>query len=152
MIIALGITLPIVFSIGIAARRPVPSMASLPGELRTFSRGSAATVWERSELFAKAPIQARLLRESAKSDRFALELSGPKDFVNPDLIVYWAVGSSRITEALPNNARLLGTFGLAVFTLLPNTPSEEGSLVLYSLANNEIVDVSQPLRLTNSTN
>ena len=148
MVIALGVTLPIVFSIGIAARRPVPSMASLPGELRTFSRGSAATVWERSDLFVNAPIQARLLRESGKSGRFALELSAPRDFVKPDLIVYWVAGSSKVTGALPNNALLLGTFSLAVFTLPANMPSEEGGLVLYSLANNEIVDVSKLLRLS----
>jgi hypothetical protein len=152
IVIALGVTLPIVFCIGIAARRPVPSMASLPGQLGPFSHGSAATVWERSDLFAKAPIQARLLRESDRSGRFALELSGPRDFVKPDLIVYWVAGSSKVVETLPNNALLLGTFSLAVFTLPANIPSEDGSLVLYSLANNEIVAVSNPLRLGNSTN
>jgi hypothetical protein len=152
IVIALGVTLPVVFSIGIAARRPVPSMASLPRELRTFSRGSAATVWERADLFAKAPIQARLLRVSGTSRRFALELSGPGDFVKPDLIVYWVAGSSKVTEALPSNALLLGTFSLAVFTLPANKPSEDGSLVLYSLGNNEIEAVSKPLRLANSNN
>jgi hypothetical protein len=127
-------------------------MASLPRELGTFARESAVTVWERSDLFAKAPIQGRLLREGRKSGRLALELSAPGDFAKPDLIVYWIVGSSKATEALPNNALLLGTFSLAVFTLPANMPSEEGSLVLYSLANNEIVAVSKPLRLANSNN
>ena len=152
MVIALALALPIGFSIGIAARRPVPSMASLPGELRTFSRGSAATVWERSDLFVNAPIQARLLRESGKSGRFALELSAPRDFVKPDLIVYWVADGSKLTEALPNNALLLGAFSLAVFTLPGNMPSEDGSLVLYSLANNETEAVSKPLRLANLNN
>ena len=152
MVIALGVTLPIVFSIGIAARKPVPSMASLPGELRTFSRESAATVWERSDLFAKAPIQARLLRESGKSGRFALELLGPRDFVKPDLIVYWVAGTSKTPDTLPNNALLLGSFSLSVFALPANMPGEDGSLVLYGLANNEIVAVSKPLRLANSNN
>jgi hypothetical protein len=152
MIIALGVILPIVFSLGIAARRPVPSMASLPGALGTFARRSAAIVWERSDLFAKAPIQARLLRESGKSGRFALELLAPGDFVKPDLIVYWVAGSSKVTEALPDNALLLGTFSLAIFTLPANMPSEDGSLVFYSLANNEIEAVSTPLRLANSNN
>ena len=152
IVIALGVTLPILFSIGIAARRPVPTMASLPSELGTFSRGSAATVWKRSDLFTKAPIQARLLRESGKSGRFALELSAPGDFVKPDLIVYWVAGSSKVTGALPNNALLLGAFSLAVFTLPANMPSEDGILVLYSLANNEIEAVSKPLRLSNSNN
>ena len=152
MVIALGVTLPIVFSIGIAARKPVPSMASLPGELRTFSRESAATVWERSDLFAKAAIQSRLLRESGKSGRFALALSAPRDFVKPDLIVYWVADGSKVTEALPNNALLLGAFSLAVFTLPANMPGEDGILVLYSLANNEIEAVSKPLRLSNSNN
>ena len=150
IVITLGVTLPIVFGIGIAARRPVPSMASLPGELQTVSRASAAIVWERSDLFAKAAIQARLLQESGQSGRFALELSAGRDFVKPDLIVYWVADSSKVTEALPNNALLLGTLSLAVFTLPANMPGEDGSLVLYSLANNEIVVVSKPLRLANS--
>jgi hypothetical protein len=152
VVIALGVALPIVFSIGIAARRPVPSMASLPGELPIFSRASAATVWERSDLFPKAPVQAQLLRESEKSGRFALELLGPTDFVKPDLIVYWVAGTSKTPDTLPNNALLLGSFSLSVFTLPANMPGEDGSLVLYGLANNEIVAVSKPLRLANSIN
>jgi len=127
-------------------------MASLPDELPIFSRASGATVWDRPDLFAKAPIQARLLRERDRSGRFALELSGPRDFVKPDLIVYWVAGSSKVVETLPNNALLLGAFSLAVFTLPANMPSEDGCLVLYSLANNEIVAVSKPLGLADSTN
>jgi len=152
IVIALGVTLPIVFSIAIAARRPLPSMASLPGELRPFARGAAAIVWDHSDLFAKVPIQARLLRESGKSGRLELELSAPRDFVKPDLLAYWVAGSTEVKDALPNKALLLGTFSLAVFTLPANMPSEEGCLVLYSLANNEVVAVSKPLLLTNLNN
>jgi hypothetical protein len=151
IVMALGITLPIAFSIGIAARRPVPSMASVPGET-SFLRGSAATIWERSDLFEKTTIQARLLRESGTGGRFALELSAPGNFVKPDLIIYWVAGGSKATEALPNNALLLGTFSLAAFQLPAIMAHEDGRLLLYSLANNEIVDASKPLRFANSTN
>ena len=79
-------------------------------------------------------------------------MSAPRDFVKPDLMVYWVAGSTKIAESLPNNALLLGSFSLAGLTLPSNVPSESGNLVLYSLANNEIVDVSRPLHFAKSTN
>lgn len=147
IVITLGVSLPIVFIVGIAARSPVPNMASLPLESPTFSRASAATVWDRPDLFSKAKIHVRLLRASGDSSRFALELSAAKDFVKPDLIVYWISGNSEITEKLPDNALLLGAFGAGPLFLQTGRAGEDGYLVLYSLADNEIVAASKPLRL-----
>ena len=152
IVITLGVSLPIVFIVGIAARSPVPSMASLLLETPTFSRASAATVWDRPDLFSKETIHVRLLRASGNSSRFALELSAAKDFVKPDLIVYWIPGNSEITGKLPDNALLLGTFSSSALSLPANAASETGALVLYCLANNEIVDVTKPVRFADSNN
>ena len=148
MVIVLGVFLPIAFVIGIAARKPVPSMTSLPKELVTSSQTFAVTEWERADLFTKTPIQVRLLRESAGAGHFAVEFSAAKDFVKPDLIVYWVTGSQTITEKLPENARLLGTFNASVaLSLSPDAAQGSGVLVLYSLADQEIVEVSKPFAL-----
>ena len=146
MVIVLGVLLPVAFAVGIAARKPVPGMTSLPKELITSPRTFAVTEWERTDLFTKTPIQVRLLRESAGAGRFAVELSAMKDFVKPDLIVYWVTGSPNVTDTLPDNARLLGVFNSSVaLSLPPDAVSGSGVILLFSLADQEVVEVSKPL-------
>jgi hypothetical protein len=145
MVIVLGVLLPIAFTVGIVARKPVPSMTSLPKELVASPRIFAVTEWERADLFTKTPIRVRLLRERAGAGHFAVEASAPKDFVKPDLIVYWVDGSPNLVDTLPDNARLLGAFNPSVeLPLPPDAASVGGVLVLYSLADQEVVDVSKP--------
>lgn len=145
MVIVLGVFLPIAFAVGIAARKPVPDMTSLPKELVASPQQFAVAEWERAGLFTKTPIQVRLLRESAGTGRFAVEFSAAKDFVKPDLIVYWLAGSPNITDTLPDNARLLGAFNSSALPLPQEATQSDGVIVLYSLADNEVVDVSKPI-------
>jgi hypothetical protein len=149
--ISLGVVLPIVFIAGIAARKPVPTVASLPSETGTLALGPAARVWARSDLFAKTAVQVRLLRENVANGRAALEFSATRDLVKPDLIVYWVPDSPKVIETIPDNALLLGAFNSASLLLPAKVFTENGVLVLYSLANNEIVDVSKQFRLTDLT-
>jgi hypothetical protein len=144
MVIFLGVLLPIAFAVGITARKPVAAMTSLPTELGASRQKFAATEWERTDLFTKTSIQVRLLRESAGAGHFAVEFSAAKDFVKPDLIVYWVTGTPNITDTLPENAFLLGGFN-------PHTPlplaeqigATSGRLILYSLADQEIIEISK---------
>ena len=148
MVIMLGVFLPVAFVVGIAARKSVPSMTSLPTELVASPQKFAVIEWERADLFTRTPIQVRLLRESAGAGRFAVEFSAAKDFVKPDLIVYWIAGSPNITDTLPDNAWLLGAFYSSVaLPLPPNSGPGNGVFVLYSLADQEIVEVSKRLAL-----
>jgi hypothetical protein len=148
MVIALGILLPVAFVAGIAARKTVPVMASLPGELTVAPQKFAVSEWQRDDLFPKTPIQVRLLRESAGSGRFAVAFSAPKDFVKPDVIVYWASGNPALTDELPEDAVLLGAFNPSVpLPFPPNVASGGGVLVLYSLADQDIIEVSKPFTL-----
>src|SRR6266566_8126153 len=148
MVIVLGVFLPVTFAVGIAARKPLPSVASLPAGLFASPQTFAVTEWERADLFTKTPIQVRLLRESAGAGHFAVEFSAAKDFVKPDLIVYWVTCSQNITDTLPENAWLLGTFNSSVaLSLSPDAEPGSGVLVLYSLADQEIVEVSKPFAL-----
>jgi len=148
MITIIGVLLPIAFAAGIGARRPAPTVATLPTALATTQRHFEAVEWERADLFTKTPIQVRLLRESAGAGHFAVEFSAARDFVKPDLIVYWVAGSPNVTDTLPDKVRLLGVFNSSVALSLPPAAGPgSGVLVLYSLADQEIVGVSKPFAL-----
>jgi hypothetical protein len=151
MVITLGLVLPVVLTVGIAARKPAPVVPSLPVEPATLHFGSATAVWVRSDLFAKTVIQAQLLRVNNNGSRFSLKLSAARDFVKPDLIVYWVAGNPQSVDSLPDSAMLLGAFYSASLVLPAEATVHAGVLVLYSLANNEIVEVSKSVRLDAST-
>lgn len=146
MVIALGILLPVAFAVGIAARKPVPVVSELPAALTGAPQKFAAVVWERGDLFTKTPVHVRLLRGQGGVGRFGIGLSAAKDFVKPDLIVYWVAGNPVVTDGPPADAILLGTFG-ATLPLPDESAKSSGSLILFSLADNEIVDVSKPVDL-----
>ena len=148
MVIALGILLPIAFALGIAGRKAVPSMDSLPANLLAMPQQFEATEWERADLFVKSPIKVRLLREQSKSDWVAVEFSAPTEFVKPDLMVYWVAGDPKVSDTLPDTAQLLGAFSSSSPLALPeNLTMQNGALLLYSLADNEIVEVSKPFSI-----
>jgi hypothetical protein len=148
MVIALGILLPIAFGLGIAGRKAVPSMDSLPANLVATPQKFEATEWERADLFVKSPIKVRLLREQSNSGRAAVEFSAPTEFVKPDLMVYWVAGDPKLSDTLPDAAQLLGAFSSSSALALPeNLTMQNGALLLYSLADNEIVEVSKPISI-----
>jgi len=148
MFLVLGIFLPIAFAGGIAARKSVPGMTSLPRELVASPGEFAVTEWERADLFTNRPIQVRLVRERVGAGRFAVKFSTVQDFVKPDLIVYWVARSPNITNTLPDNAQLPGTFDPANPLPLPQEAgSESGMFVLYSLADQVIIETSKSLRI-----
>ena len=148
--IALGIFLPIAFAVGLTARQRVPTVAELPAALAATSQKFAAVEWERTDLFAKSPVQVRLLREQKDAGRFAIAFSAAKDFVKPDLIVYWVAGNQSTTDTFPANAILLGSFSATALPLSDEVSKSNGALILYSLADNEIVAASKPVRFNDS--
>lgn len=151
IVIALGIFLPVAFAVGIAARRAVPEVNSLPKELTTAVAQFEAQKWQRADLFTKSPVQVLLMREHSGAGKFAVEFSAAKDFVKPDLIVYWVAGNPTIADKLPENAVLLGTFSSTPLPLSEEITETNGQVVLFSLADNEIVDVSKPIRFNDPT-
>jgi hypothetical protein len=145
--LALGIFLPMAFALGIFARKPLPEVKSLPKEISPAINSFADEVWSRADLFPKSPVKIRLLREQSGTGKFAVAFSAEKFFVKPDLLVYWSAGNQSITNALPDNAILLGAFNAPQLSLPAAAEKTDGRLVLYSLADNEIVDSSKPIRL-----
>lgn len=147
----LGITLPAVLIVGFATHPTVPVATPLPPALAEAAPALATVVWQRDGLFAKAPVQVRLLRNPGEPGGFALNLTGTRDFLKPDLLVYWVSGQPEITDTLPGDARLLGAFSTGALPLPDEAVRGTGVLVLYSLADNEMVAVSRPVQLNDST-
>jgi len=144
MISALGVLLPVVFAVGIAARRPVP-VASVPPELGGKVKDFAQVVWTKPDLWPGHGIITTLRRDDAGSVAAELTL---RDLAKPDVLVYWVAGKESARESLPDNARLLGALAARIPLLLPaEVRDEPGSLVLYSLADHEIVAMSNPFTI-----
>ncbi len=142
MIGVLGVVLPVAFVAGIAARKPLPTMATLPSAVVGDQPRFESLVWERDELWTQRPIRTRLVID--QMNRQAVELSAAKDIARPDLIVYWAPGDPKLSEKLPDDAVLLGAYGNNSALPLPaEAGKRNGVLVLYSLADHEIVAASK---------
>lgn len=141
MISALGVLLPVAFAVGIAARRPIP-IASVPPQLGGRVKDFAQVVWTKPDLWPGHDIITTLRRDDAGSVAAELTL---RDLAKPDVLVYWASGKESARESLSDNARLLGALTAHVPLLLPaEVRDEPGRLVLYSLADHEIVATSNP--------
>lgn len=150
MFAIIGVLLPLAFGVGIVARRTVPETSVLPPELSTSSAQTfTATGFERDDAFENAPVKIRLWRDLS-TGQFAVGFGAPKDFVKPDLIAYWITGQPTNRTELPTSAVLLGSFVTTALPLPAEATTAEGSLILYSLADQEIVDVSKPLRFGDS--
>lgn len=145
MFLVIGILLPVAFAVGIMARKPVPRMTALPGGLNVPLPLSAELVWERRDLFEKVPVGVRLARVTATTGANEVSFFAPADFVKPDLMVYWVAGPSSRPDGLPENARLLGAFDSAVLPLPAEVMAETGAIILFSLADQEVVDVSKTI-------
>ena len=108
MVIALGILLPGAFAVGIVARKPAPLVSEFPAALAAAPHLFENIEWRRVDLFKNSPIKVSLLCEHRGAGAFAFAFSAAEDFAQPDLLVYWISGTSNFTNALPENAQLLG--------------------------------------------
>ncbi len=150
MFTVLTVLLPLLFVVGIALRRTVPHSETLPPELSPQTVTFTATGYERDDLFEKSPVRARLYRDH-ESGTLAVGLTAAKDFLKPDLMVYWSSRRPATGDTLPAEAKLLGAFVSATLVLPSEASTTDGQLTLFSLANQEIVDVSKPARFTEAT-
>src|SRR3954465_12640407 len=109
MFAVIGILLPAAFVAGVAARKPIPTTAPSAAPLsprQTFSQSR----WIRSDLFTNIAVRVQLLHDPANTNRIALQIFTPKDFVKADLLVYWLPAESILKDSIPDDAVLLGAF------------------------------------------
>jgi hypothetical protein len=146
MIFTLSVIVPGALAVGIATRKPVLSLSeTVPG----FSAEVAShqELWSRDDLWEKTAIHTRLLSENASVGQLAIELTSNELIVRPDVLVYWVPGERSFKDAPPDQAILLGSFDSSDptrLTLPKQAASSPGTLLLYSLADHELVAVSKP--------
>lgn len=145
LVLALSVVVPVAFATGIATRKAVPS---LTGAAPNLSRevGNYSEVWSRADLWEKKVIRTRLLSDAAVAGRVAVELISQDQIVRPDVIVYWVPGGLEVKDSLPGNAFWLGGFDQPTprpLTLPAEAAKKTGALVLYSLADHEVIAVSK---------
>lgn len=150
VIAGLAVLLPITVVMGIAARRTMSGDDSLPPALSAGAQIFTATGVEQGDLFPKSAIRVQLWRDQP-TGRLALGFTAPPDFLKPDLLVYWFAGRREPSRPLLENATLLGAFVAGPLALPPEAATSEGSLILFSLADQEIVAVSQPTLFNDKT-
>ena len=143
MVCALGVMLPVAFIAGIAARRhvPVANANALPSKLVSNAKDFGKVVLTKTDIWPGQRIITSLRRDAAGS--VAVELMF-RDLVKPDVLLYWAAGKEGMpVDGLPENARLLGALSNGAPLPIPaEARGEAGRLVLYSLADHEIVAAS----------
>jgi len=143
MMYTLGIFLPIAFVVGITARQTVPVVGSVPSEFTGIGSSFNEQVWIKSDLWPNRQFITELRRDAAGSLAVAIL---HRDLTRPDVLVYWVGGKAAATQNLPGNAQLLGVLSNEAPLPLPhNLRGEIGQLVLYSLADHEVVAWSAPV-------
>jgi hypothetical protein len=102
---------------------------------------------ELPDLFQHAPLSAALVSFGSEPDDVVLRIQSREDFLKPDLIVYWVDGPVPVGDRIPDDALLLGAIESGRLPLPNQATDESGVLVLYSLAENEIVERSRLVKL-----
>ena len=138
----LAVVLPVAFATGIAARKPAPVVAA-----QAFAETQTPTTfesirWERADLWPKQSIRTRLLADG--EGHVAVELSAAKEITKPDLLLYWVRDGEKVSDKLTEAASLMGVFSAHRHALPTDAAKQSGVLVLYSLADHQVITVSQP--------
>lgn len=145
----LGILLPIVLVGGIAARKSIPTVAELPPVIAKPLAGTGVA-WGRRDVFEKLPVVVSLAT-NAQTD-VSLRLEAPTNFARPDVLVYWSAAKIDPTDKLPADAILLGAFTVNELHVPTSAVAARGHLILFSLADQELVAVSRAIQLNAGAN
>src|ERR1051326_8598044 len=95
MFAAISVLLPVAFVAGVAARKPIPT-TTLPNLPPSAQPAFSINQWERRDLFTNTAVRVQLLRDASNTNRTAVQMSAPKDFVKADLLVYWLPAESTL--------------------------------------------------------
>ena len=146
----LGVVLPVAFGAGIAARRPVPAATSVPAGLAAKASDFGPVLWSDADLFPGRRIITRLRGDANGGLAAEFMFSG---LTRPDVLVYWSSGDEAIADRLPEDAQLLGALSNGQPLPVPAKQRGQSSrLVLYSLADHEVVAVSKEFQTLIHTN
>lgn len=137
-IVALSGLVPLLFVAGLLVRGPIPRMEIVPGGTPARPPVGAVVTARSDDSWAELAIRTTWYREEATSRRW-VRLEILDELKRPDLLVYWS--ASRSGATLPDDAVLLGGIadGGTGSWPLPTGKETGGVLLLYSLADAEVV-------------
>ncbi|MGH7457073.1 MAG: hypothetical protein ACRENG_37330 [bacterium] len=143
MTVAISIVLPIAFVAGLTVRKPIPATENVPAASMTPSSAAFShLLFEKSDLWPDLKITTRVYADQQPAARLAVELH-PQDYLKiPDMLVYWHPQPSIQTDKLPDEVYLLGALAGTEklrFILPEPAMTQDGSLILYSLAHQKII-------------
>ncbi|MGH7595223.1 MAG: hypothetical protein ACREOI_02675 [bacterium] len=143
MMAAITVILPVVFVAGLAVRKPIPATENIPAASTSpSSMAFTHLLFEKTDLWPELKITTRVYADQQPAERLAVELH-PQDYLKiPDLLVYWHPQPSIQTDKLPDGAYLLGALAgtQKLRCILPEPAmTQDGSLILYSLAHQKII-------------
>ncbi len=137
--IVLAIVIPAGFVASIAGRKPIPTDDRVSQITQPETTQPSQFIFSEDDLWQNHPIQTKAFFTDSV---LTLELTPQTYLAYPDLLVYWHSGATN-SEALPQNAYLLGAQNnnaASLFTLPANAAGSPGTLVLYSLAQQQVID------------
>ncbi len=146
----LAVVVPVVFVFGLLARQPDPAPnARIPVPILEDPGDFSVSVTESRSFGELTGISYRVLGRAAGSPVQAIELANLQAVRYPALLLYWLPGDQGIVPEAGSltDAYILGSWSVTttgVFRLPERAHDEEGSLVLYSMAQGDIVG-STPL-------
>ena len=141
--ILLALLLPAGFVMALAARPELPTSTEIP--LAADERVETGVLVDESDALLDGALVLRVFRGEARRSLPILELEPAGELTLPDALIYWTAGTA--TDALPEDARLVGTIGgLRARRLRLPVEVRDGpsAIVLYSLAHDGIL-ASHPL-------
>ena len=146
MTAVLAIVVPILFIAGIWHRDIEPALnESVPTSFESQASRFTSVVTETQQLSSDPSLTYRLIAETSESKRVAVELNASGNQRLPALLVYWTP-SLEVESQFPEESVLVGHWAVTksgVFELPVRAAEEKGSILLYSLAQQEMVASSR---------
>jgi len=139
MFLLLAFLVPALLFVGLAFRPEVPPL-SRPDLTLLTKAGFAPNIPDDLTRIQAGEHTFEIGIETYSSSTSSLIIRSVDPLLKPDLLVYWVPESSQ-NNSLPENAMLLGELMGTSFrhmTLPTAATTEQGSLVIYSLAHQEV--------------
>jgi hypothetical protein len=132
---------PLGLVVGLASRRAVPTLPSLPPGLVGDVGEPVGSV--RRWTARVGDVALELAAWGVGSERF-VEIAPEADLERPDVLVYLTLGGAATGERVPEDALLLGTLAGATTRrfALPPAAADGGKLLFYSLAHQRALGVA----------
>ena len=135
--VALALVLPAILLIGLGARRPGFAPRAHP----TGVPDTVNLVRESSNLWQKHAIQSKFYSRSDRPQDIYLVLQPAQELNEPDLLLYWVTNAPE-GDVLPVGAQFVDAFTTGKAFILLLEEKRAGHLVLFSRANQTVLDTA----------